>query len=67
MIATRPDSDAPRLYSIRETCERLHVCPKTLWGLRRAGRLRAVKIGTSIRFDATDIRRFIEASKEPSR
>jgi predicted DNA-binding transcriptional regulator AlpA len=55
---------APLLLSSRAAAKALSLCEKTLWSLRRAGKLRAVRIGPrAIRYDVADLQRFIEASK----
>jgi len=62
-----PDAPAPLLVTAPVAARMLSCCTKTLWALRRDGRLRAVHIGKGnggIRFDVRDLDAFIEASKE---
>ena len=39
------------------------LCAKTLYNLRRAGELVAVKIGSRTLYDVADLRRFVERQK----
>jgi hypothetical protein len=39
------------------------LCAKTMYNLRRAGELPAVKIGTRTMYDLADLRRFVERQK----
>lgn len=41
----------------------LGVCPRTVDYLIAAGRLKAVKFGSSVRIDPRDLRAFIDAAK----
>ena len=55
---------APLLLTARDTARALAVCPKTLWTLTRSGRLPCVHVtDRAIRYDAADVRAFIENSK----
>lgn len=54
----------PILLTVRETAQTLALCEKSLWNLRRSGRLRAVRIGRAIRFDRRDVLAFVEAAKD---
>ena len=54
---------APLLLTAREAADTLRISAKTLWALDRDGRLRAVRIGRSVRYDPADLRAFIVESK----
>ena len=58
---------APLLLTARETADALRLCRKSVWHLTRTGRLRAVRIGRRVLYDAIDLRRFIESSKDDAR
>jgi hypothetical protein len=53
--------------TVRETAKALSICEKSLWTLRRSGRLRAVCIGRAVRYDLADVRRFVEGAKSGGR
>ena len=53
----------PLLLSERETAKLLGVCPKTIYTLTRQGKLQAVRIGCSVRYDIRDIEAFVAAAK----
>lgn len=50
-----------RLLRVAEVAERLAVSEALVYKLMRTGRLPAVHIGGSLRFDPEQIRHFIEA------
>jgi hypothetical protein len=55
---------AVTLLTEPEAAKTLRVSPRTLWGLRKAGRIRWVRYGTrGVRYDLVDIRAFIDAHK----
>ena len=60
----RPSED--RLLVDQDEAARLmSVSPRTLYNLRRAGRLRAVRIGSAgVRYDVADLRAYIETAKD---
>jgi excisionase family DNA binding protein len=56
----------PLLLTVNQASAALAVCTKTLWALTRAGKLRAVHVGTrGIRYSLSDLREFIESAKAP--
>ncbi len=56
--------DRPRLLTLQEVADYVQVHPKTVlrW-IAHAG-LPCVRIGKSLRFDATDVLRWVSAKKE---
>ncbi|MGC9261742.1 MAG: helix-turn-helix domain-containing protein [Phycisphaerae bacterium] len=54
----------PLLLTTRQTAAMLNVSTRMVWGLKKAGRLRAVRIGRSIRYDRRDILALIDNCKE---
>ena len=63
------DYESPRLIDEREAAKVLAVCPRTLWSIRKSGRIPYLKIGRSVRYDSNDFSVWIEANKtipEPS-
>ncbi len=53
----------PLLVSEREAARLLGVSARTVFTLRHQDKLKAVKIGASVRYDIADIREFIDAAK----
>jgi excisionase family DNA binding protein len=49
-----------RFYTVRTLAEKLAVKPLTIYRLIRDGKLPAMKIGRSIRFDPADIDAFLQ-------
>ena len=54
---------APLLLSEREAARLLGISPRTLWQLRKDGEIPAVRINRCVRYDLTDLTRFIEKNK----
>ena len=52
------------LLTEAEVREHYQLSHWMLWNLRREGRLRAVKIGKSVRFDRADLDAFVDAHRE---
>jgi excisionase family DNA binding protein len=62
-MAAPPASNEDRLL-VEEAARLMSVSPRTLYNLRKAGRLRAVRIGSAgVRYDVADLRAFIERAK----
>ena len=60
----REPAPTPKLLlTVAQTAEALQVCPKTVFNLTRSGQLRAVKIGSAVRYAVSDIESFIAAAK----
>jgi hypothetical protein len=57
------DDLTPMLVAEREAGRLLGVCPKTVFNLRKAGELTAVKIGTRTLYDVSDLKAFIARQK----
>ena len=47
-------------YSMREAAEAIGVCERSIWQAIKDGRLRASRIGRSVRISATELERFLE-------
>jgi excisionase family DNA binding protein len=54
----------PLLLTARQTARMLSISERTLYSITKEGRLRAVHIGRSVRYDPADIRAWIEAAKK---
>ena len=54
------------LLTPREAAKVLSVCERTLFSLNKAGQLRPIKIGRSVRYDIADIKAWIERAKKSS-
>lgn len=54
----------PKLLLTRvEAAEALSLCEKTLYTLTKQGKLRAIRIGASVRYDLEDLRAFVNQQK----
>lgn len=60
---TAPALPEPLLVKSDEAARLLNVSARTLWGLADRGEIPRVLIGSAVRFDPRDLRRWIEASK----
>ncbi len=60
-------STCERLVSKKELAERLGVCQNTVDSLRSAGYIAAVRIGNRVKFEQSEVERFIESRKIPSK
>jgi excisionase family DNA binding protein len=57
--------DSPdRLLTLAQVAEYLAVSERTVKRLAGRRRLRCVRLGRSVRFDLSDVRRWVEARKE---
>jgi excisionase family DNA binding protein len=55
----------PALLTVRQAAAYLAICERKLWELTKQRRIPAVKIGCRcIRYDVSDLDRFIQAAKE---
>ena len=54
----------PRLHRVREICESFAIGKSTLYELHASGRLPGYRIGGALRFDADEVRRFLESCRE---
>ena len=46
-----------------EAAKALAISPRTLWGITKSGKIPSVRIGTAVRYDLNDLRRYIEGQK----
>ncbi len=53
-----------QLLRPREAADWLKVSERTLWSLTQRGRLTAVRIGRSVRYDLADLVAFVESCKD---
>ena len=59
MTQDKQDLTVIQLYTVSEAADALHLHPSTLRRFIRAGKLPVVRIGTAIRLEAGELRRFI--------
>lgn len=52
-------------YSMREAAEAIGVCERSIWQAINDGRLRASRIGRSVRISAKELERFLESTAVP--
>lgn len=57
----------PRLLSANEVARALGVSYKTLWLLKEAGAIPCVRVGGSVKYEASDVQAFIKANKTATR
>jgi excisionase family DNA binding protein len=62
MPDTTPQTAAPELLTVRETCQRLNITRPTLYSLAERGELRFRKIGRSVRIRREEIDRLAGAT-----
>jgi|GEM_PF-2256329 len=55
----------PLLFTTRQTAALLNVSERTIWNLKRQGKLPLVRISGKVLYDLVDILHLIETSKEP--
>jgi excisionase family DNA binding protein len=53
----------PLLIDVREVARLTALSPRTIWQLTNDGKLRAVRIGRSVRYDPADLRLWIDSQK----
>lgn len=61
------DSPAKLLLTEREAARVLSLSVRTLFNLRAAGSLPYLRVGTAVRYDADDLRRWIAAQRQGGR
>lgn len=57
--ASRADGEKKLAVKYREAGKALDVCERTIWGLVRDGKLRAIRVGRSVRIPVSELERFI--------
>jgi excisionase family DNA binding protein len=53
-------------YSMWEAAEAIGICERSIWQAIKDGRLRASRIGRSVRISAVDLEQFLEESSRSS-
>jgi len=65
MIAQASSGEGPRLaVTYHEAGDLLGVCERVVWQLVKDGRLKAVRIGRSVRIPVSELERFISESTD---
>ena len=54
------------LLTAREAAKALALSDRKLWGLTKSRAIPCVRIGRAVRYDPTDLRKFVEQQKEAS-
>ena len=62
-----PSAGGPVLLTAAETARMLRVSARTLWGWTASHRLRAIRLGRLVRYDARDVAEFIDRHKDKQR
>lgn len=57
MVSTT--TQEPFAYTVREAAELCRVCPATIWKATKDGRLKATRIGRSVRILRSELLRFV--------
>lgn len=66
MSTTEASPAAPSaLLTEKQVSEILNCCEKTVFTLRKAGKIRAVKFGAAVRYTPSEVDRFINAQMTP--
>jgi len=53
--------EPPVLITEKETARLLGCCERSVWQMRKDGKIRCVKIGTAVRYARSEIDRFVES------
>ncbi len=53
-----------KLMKEKEAAKYLAISPRTMWSLREAGEIPAVRIGRSVRYDIADLDEFIDKKRK---
>lgn len=62
VTSTAPQPSEPTgLITEKAAAQLLGVCERTVWKLRKNGKIRCVKIGAEVRYTPEEIRRFIDS------
>ncbi|WP_417374880.1 helix-turn-helix domain-containing protein [Gimesia maris] len=62
VTSTAPQPSEPTgLITEKAAAQLLGVCERTVWKLRKNGKIRCVKIGAAVRYTPEEIRRFIDS------
>ncbi|NQV22936.1 MAG: helix-turn-helix domain-containing protein [Rhodopirellula sp.] len=56
---SRNDRGNKLAVTYREAADSIGVCERTIWGLVRAGQLRAFRVGKSVRIPVAELERFV--------
>lgn len=54
--------EPPVLITEKEVARLLGCCERTVWQMRKDGKIRCVKIGTAVRYARSEIDRFVESA-----
>ena len=53
--------EPPVLITEKETARLLGCCERSVWQMRKDGKIRCVKIGTAVRYARSEIDRFVDS------
>ncbi|MCH9776581.1 MAG: helix-turn-helix domain-containing protein [Planctomycetes bacterium] len=53
------------LMTEKQVAQLLGCCDRTVWQMRKDGKIRCVKIGAAVRYTQAEVDRFIEAMTTP--
>lgn len=53
----------PKYYSVKDTCELLKICRKTLYTYTTRGEIIATRVGGRIFYNEKDIQKFLKGRK----
>ncbi len=57
---------APLLVTPREAARMLSISARTLWTLRKQGRIRSIRIGAAVRYAVADLEAFVAGHHPPA-
>lgn len=58
--------EPPVLITEKEAARLLGCCERSVWQMRKDGKIRCVKIGTAVRYARSEIDRFVESQMNQS-
>ncbi len=63
LLHTTPPPEPPLLVDSREAARLLCCCERTLWGLTRAGKLPAIRMGRAVRYSRASLLDYIQRAE----
>lgn len=58
--------EEPLVLNVKQVAKLLNCCESTVWKLRKAGKLRAIPLMSSVRFSREEVQRFVDGDTDDS-
>lgn len=59
--------EKPQLLTSKQAAAQLNISPRKLWALTNSKKIASVRIGRCVRYDAQDLRAFIDKNRGSAR